>query len=186
MARQLNPKIRDFLEEKLSSDMRENGAPDLEKFAKKIGISNIWLAKFNKEGVSGLLKKEGDEWNIYVHHADSPRRRRFTIAHEIGHFVSYLNDGASKTALADKGQVTDFAFTRLEQGSPAAMEAEANAIAARILMPEGDVRNLLEKTKAVEEMAGYFQVSESAMMFRLSDLGITPLESYGRRAEKSE
>jgi Zn-dependent peptidase ImmA (M78 family) len=103
--------------------------------------------------------------------------RRFTIAHEIGHFVSYLNDGESKAALADKGQVTDFAFTRLEDGGAAKMETEANAIAARILMPEGDVRSLVENDKTIEDMARYFQVSDSAMSYRLNDLGITPLET---------
>ncbi len=180
MAVALNKNVRQFIDEHLTTEMRVNGALDLEKFAKKVGVSNIYLADFNKPNVSGLLKKEGDVWNIYVNHKDSPRRRRFTIAHELGHFISYRSGSESKAALDEKGQVSDLAFTRTVSHANK-MEEEANSIAAHILMPEGDVRDLLEKGKITEELAQYFQVSESAMLVRLNALGITPFETYGRR-----
>ena len=177
-------KIRDFIDANLTSDMRNNGALDLDEFAKKIGISKIKLATFNRADVSGLLKKERGEWNIYVKHTDSPRRRRFTIAHEIGHFISFLQDGKSKEILKDKEQVSDLAFTRAAPHSH--IEAEANAIAAYILMPEGDVRELVEKSETAEEMAKHFQVSESAMLVRLNSLGIIPFETYGQEIPETE
>src|SRR5690242_8059995 len=40
------------------------------------------------QGVSGMLvKRAGEDAEIYVHAADSPNRQRFTCAHELGHYV---------------------------------------------------------------------------------------------------
>lgn len=36
--------------------------------------------------ISGLLKKKEGEWVIYVNQEDSPSRKVFTIAHELGHY----------------------------------------------------------------------------------------------------
>src|SRR5580704_7584897 len=112
MAVPLNNDVRAFIDAHLTTDMRTNGVLDLDKFAKKIGINKIYRAEFNKKDVSGLLKKENGDWNIYVNDKDSARRRRFTIAHEIGHFISYLNGGASKSVLEESGEVSDLAFAR--------------------------------------------------------------------------
>ncbi len=178
-AAKLDDKIQAFLQEKFTTEMRQGGVLDLEKFAKKIGIANIYKAEFGSDSVSGLLKKEDEEWNIYVNGTDNPRRRRFTIAHEIGHFVSFLNGGESKKTLDDKGEISDLAFAR-GISRHTKLEEEANAIAAQLLMPEGDVRDLVEKGKNVEELAAYFEVSETAMSIRLNSLGLTPFEFYGQ------
>lgn len=180
----LNQNIINYIDNNLTSDMRKGGALDLEKLAKKIGISRIVLAEFNDDKVSGLLQKENDQWNIYVNFTDSPKRRRFTIAHEIGHYISFQNDGLSREALERDGKVTDFAFTR--NGEHSRMEAEANAIAATLLMPESDLRALIDNGKTIEEIAEYFQVSEIAVSVRMSSLGVTPFESYGWRTSTAD
>jgi Zn-dependent peptidase ImmA (M78 family) len=57
-------------------------------------------------------------------------------------------------------------------------EIEANAVAAELLMPEDEVRNLIverggldmEDTSAIEELANRFDVSHLAMTIRLTNL----------------
>lgn len=161
--------IKNALKDLILPDFYEAGALNLEKVAKALNIKEIILAKFKSDEVSGLLKKTGEnEWEIYVNASDSPRRRRFTVAHEIGHLVSYLNGGESKEKIDENGKISDYAFAA-RAGTVNAAEAEANAIAARILMPSNAVIALYNQGKTVEDMADYFQVSESAMLVRLAD-----------------
>src|SRR5260370_2801798 len=45
---------------------------------------------------SGSIKKEDGKYVIYLNTSDSAERKRFTIAHELGHFLmhnEYLNQG---------------------------------------------------------------------------------------------
>ena len=56
-------------------------------------------------------------------------------------------------------------------------EQEANAIAEMLLMPERETRQLIEQGYSLEEMADYFEVSESAMTVRVMNLGYKILEA---------
>ena len=59
------------------------------------------------------------------------------------------------------------------------MEYMADQFAARLLMPETDIKALLsEGIKTVKEMAAKFDVSLDAMKYRLEELG------YGVRKTK--
>lgn len=156
----------------------ENGQLNLRKVCERLGVEIIG-AKFEDDTVSGVIKNEGEKWTIYVNETDSNRRKRFTLAHELGHYISYLADSHSKKILENDGVHQDFAFQRTvttESKNPD-YEIEANQIAAEILMPEASTKQLHKEGKTVEEMADYFNVSESAMTFRLINLGFNPLET---------
>ena len=93
------------------------------------------------------------------------RRRRFTIAHEIGHFVLHPELARPERG----GQVTEAG--RVE-------EREADAFAAELLMPEHLVRQAAREHGAdVDRLADRFDVSRSAMRTRLQRLDI--LERHG-------
>jgi predicted transcriptional regulator len=96
--------------------------------------------------------------------AAAPMRRRFTIAHEIGHFVLH--------APAALGTV----FCRVtDEPEPVAkrIEREANRFAAELLMPEEGVRAEASRADCDAAMlADLFQVSEIAMSWRLYNLGL--------------
>jgi hypothetical protein len=87
-------------------------------------------------------------------------RRRFTIAHEIGHFV--LHPEYSRTD--GGGAVTEAG--RME-------EREADAFAAELLMPDHLMREAVrEQGLDVALLADRFEVSRKAMQARLGSLGL--------------
>ena len=87
-----------------------------------------------------------------------PTRRRFTVAHEIAHFVLHrelIGDGIEHDALY-----------RSALGGP--LEAEANRLAADILMPWHLLHPAVVETgPQVVLLARKFNVSRNAMAIRL-------------------
>jgi Zn-dependent peptidase ImmA (M78 family) len=95
----------------------------------------------------------------------SPARRRFTIAHEIGHWVCH-SQGAkpAERFCRDVG---------VAEG--AGIEREANAFAAELLMPAEHVIEEADRLRMnVLALATLFEVSRPAMQFRLINLGVLP------------
>lgn len=163
---------------------------DLYKICSELDIV-IFATKFNDDSLSGLIRKAGEQWEIYVNDTDSPRRKNFTIAHELGHYFSYLDQQLSYTVLSKAGILEDKAiFSRDTTNGKkhhsdeiAQMEAEANFIASNLLMPENLVNAAFLENKNIDEMADEFGVSGSAMGFRLVNLNLVPIESVGAYSE---
>lgn len=128
-------------------------------------------------------------------------RRRFTIAHELGHFVLHFcplwenddetnrvfiegahlpEDGKEDDEESDETQLSsDLLAVAGTHKSYEQLEAEANAFAARLLMPESAVRAQFEKwaprlsqkrSILARRFGGDFLVSAPAMRRRLDDL----------------
>lgn len=126
------------------------------------------------ENVSGVLVINDGTGFIGYNPAESMVRQRFTIAHELGHYELHNND--ANNLFIDKQFKVEF---RNEISSTGEMiyEREANAFAASILMPE---KNLMDEIKNrhidlsddnnIQELAKLFNVSVSAMTFRLMNL----------------
>jgi Zn-dependent peptidase ImmA (M78 family) len=93
-------------------------------------------------------------------------RRRFAIAHELGHMELKHNPGAP-TECGEK----QFALWYKSQNDK---EVEANLFAAELLMPEDMVRRKLEKTlpslDLIEKLADEFQTTLTATAIRYIDL----------------
>jgi Zn-dependent peptidase ImmA (M78 family) len=114
------------------------------------------------------LEPLGDTHAIVVNGGSDDRRRRFTIAHEIGHFV--LHPGLQRAERG--GRVNEAGRIR---------EREADAFAADLLMPEPLVRQaVLEHGADASRLADRFEVSRQAMQTRLQRLDLA-----GRHAETS-
>ena len=117
--------------------------------------------------MSGMLvKRPTEDPVIYINATDSQVRRRFTCAHELGHYV------ARTTGRSDDS------FGYIDRRGPSAAhgtdpsEVYANQFAAELLMPHENVRRLApELTDAA--LAVRFSVSLGAMRYRLVNLGIT-------------
>jgi len=82
------------------------------------------------DGISGLLYPEKRQ--IYVNATDVPARRRFTIAHELGHWVCQCLEGRGATVMCRSEDVSPDTDRTLER--------EANVFGAELLMPESAVR----------------------------------------------
>jgi IrrE N-terminal-like domain len=107
----------------------------------------------------------GDSHAIVLRGSGDERRRRFTIAHEIGHFVLHTDRVAPERG----GKVNQ---------AGRAQEREADAFAAELLMPEHLVRQaVLEVGADSVRLAGRFEVSEQAMSVRLRRLGLAARQS---------
>lgn len=102
--------------------------------------------------------------DIYLDIDQAETRKRFTCAHELGHFVDHSLRGDAM----EKGK--GYLDKRSDAGRGTAEEIYANEFAASILMPEPEVRAQVGKGFSVIDLANIFQVSFSAMSWRLKHL----------------
>lgn len=110
---------------------------------------------------SGKISRFGRGHVITINALHHPNRKRFTLAHEIGHYCLHRSM---------KEEFVDEVFFRDETSSQ--IEREANRFAADILMPEEDFRKFASQISSkVEDLADHFQVSSLAVRFRAKQLG---------------
>ena len=123
------------------------------------------------EGVSGELRIREREIRVNVAEGDRwPRRRRFTIAHEVGHWVLHKDDIADRviTRTIDRVPRERAKATTPEQ----IREREANRFAAELLMPEERIHAAVAEHGAdVVQQAERFDVSALSMAWRLYTYG---------------
>ena len=111
---------------------------------------------------SGTFKYENDKWIIGVNQNHHKNRQKFTLAHELGHYVLHREKNIN---------IVDTTFFRNNDTNP--IEYMANEFAAKLLMPEDKVRYLVDKQKIknIGRLAEEFGVSASAMKYRIVSLG---------------
>jgi Zn-dependent peptidase ImmA (M78 family) len=123
--------------------------------------------------ISGVLYRDGQSSIIGVNSLHHRNRQRFTIAHEIGHFLLHEFD-----VHVDRR----YRIVLRDENSSLATdpsEIDANCFAAELLMPydflERDVPKYMrdfEEETGLEQLAGLYGVSRQAMAFRLANLGL--------------
>jgi IrrE N-terminal-like domain len=109
-----------------------------------------------------LIKEPGKDPVIMLNNSDSENRRRFSCAHEIGHYIRRAGPDDEDYAFID---------FRDENSSSGLHQDEiyANQFAASLLMPQPAVRELREKGLGPVQMAIAFGVSPEAMRYRLEN-----------------
>jgi len=146
---------------------------DPQQIAEQLGIvvANAPMT----DDVSGMLVREPDRTVIGVNENHHDNRKRFTIAHEIGHLRlhkgrSVIMDSDVRMNFRDK--VASLATDR--------EEIEANRFAAALLMPEHVVRpwvaeqSFRNAVQMVVQFAETFKVSPFSANYCLVNLGIIP------------
>ncbi len=108
---------------------------------------------FNREGADGPA--------IEYNRSESLVRQRFTVAHELGHYALGHKSSPRDTPANFNTAVADNA------------ERQANQFAAELLMPAREVRIVITSGRFadVRELAQAFGVSQTAMAWRMKDLG---------------
>lgn len=131
---------------------------DVEAIARAMGIRVEYT--FLRDGVSGMIEARRNETPvIYIDKDEAPARQRFTIAHELGHFVERSNQG-----------MVDFAFID-ERGTKYDLhEFYADEFAGNLLMPAGEIDYLRRAGQSNVQMAAHFGVSVPALNKRLDRL----------------
>jgi Zn-dependent peptidase ImmA (M78 family) len=148
---------------------------DLEKIASHLNIKIAYDVL--DDDVSGFLMAEGTKKaTAVINNAHHPNRQRFTIAHEIGHFMLHVNSPNEETIFVDK----KYSFRRDGKSSLGIYEQErdANAFASSLLMPKRLVDNAIAEMNVdilddydMPTLAKKIGVSEQSLGFRLESLG---------------
>ena len=134
-----------------------------------VGIANtaglrVVDAPLDDDTLGLLIKQPGQEPTIMINQSDPENRKRFTCAHELGHWVRRSSE--------------DDAYTTVDFRGPLAAIGEndeeifANEFAACLLMPEEDFRRAHTLGRNDILLSIEFQVSREAAQFRLKNLGL--------------
>ncbi|NTJ41671.1 ImmA/IrrE family metallo-endopeptidase [Agrobacterium larrymoorei] len=117
--------------------------------------------------VSGQIAKTLDGYEIKINRHESRQRQRFTLAHEIAHFLIHR-----ETIDRLGGTLTDNVLYR--SGASESIEYEANRLASQIVMPDSALEEAYSRYGAnisesvVEALAEQFGVSKAAMEIRMA------------------
>ena len=168
------------------SKARKEVPVDVEGLPEKMGIQ--FRKAFLPREISGMLERWEDTFLITVAANDPHTRQRFTLAHELGHYMLHRK-------LIGAGLDDDRAYRSTEAGKyhntliGPREETEANRFAANLLMPveliarEWNARNRVISQNVVEEMATLFKVSKKSMEIRLEN-SIIQVFKIGRNLKK--
>jgi Zn-dependent peptidase ImmA (M78 family) len=147
----------------------------VEEIARKCGAQVVYQP-FDGQ-LSGMLYRADDQTVIGVNASHPPARKRFTVAHELGHLMLHKGravwvDRLVRVDFRDPDSAT---ATRPE-------EIQANTFAAELLMPrrqliaDATARIRKEVDRDLDEflrwLARRYGVSQQAMGYRLVNLGI--------------
>ena len=121
---------------------------------------------------AGMVAVKGGDGSIYVSEGEPAYLIRYTIAHEIGHYLLHLNDdGAARDGMFLDRPIDMFWSSEPAEVSAAWMrEIEANWFAKELLMPTEYVRQEWGKRLSVVSLAETFYVSDEAIGHRVADL----------------
>ncbi len=127
-------------------------------------------AKFFDESLAALIVKRGQTTRIFVEQSDRPYRKRFSIAHELGHHFLHLDED---------GEIIDKRGDMFREKEPDGLMSEdrmreihANWFATELLMPTEFVREEWSKNPSTSYLARAFNVSEEAIGYRVDALDL--------------
>ena len=168
------PRTKSSIEESAEITLHQHGLysipVDPVVLANRLGIK-VNNAKFSEPSLAAMLAKRGSSVWILLDESGSPARKRFSIAHELGHHFLHLeSDGEIVDRNADLFRISEYATSEITPERR--REIEANQFAAALLMPEQLVREVWPDYSSVSEMAKLFQVSEESMGYRVASLGL--------------
>ena len=144
----------------------------VESIARASGLQ-IFMQPLDSD-LSGILVRNDDAGVVGVNSNHALVRQRFTIAHELGHFLLHRGEPVH----VDRAVQAKFRSTLSSQGTDPE-EIEANLFAAELLLPREFLARDLHEVPAVDilddefvrDLAKRYNVSAQALMLRLCNLG---------------
>jgi Zn-dependent peptidase ImmA (M78 family) len=143
---------------------------NLHALARQLGIE-VRHTPLDDE-LSGYIHKDDGRWRIVVNALHADTRQRFTLAHEIGHYMlhrHHMAHGTNDTRQYRPRTDSEFYSSAIERRH----EREANQFAAGLLMPKNLVATARRETGVNDpsRLARLFGVSPAAMEIRMDNLG---------------
>jgi len=152
---------------------------DVAGIARALGVT-VHFEQLDDE-VSGMLVVKNKEKHIIVNKTHHSNRRRFTIAHELGHLVLHYKQGdevyvdTKMMVYHRSGRTQDYSHPHAT--TTPQQEREANSFASALLMPKSMVERFVDSQGIdvfdefdLAKLAQAFDVSEQAMYIRLNTL----------------
>lgn len=135
--------------------------PDLTEMAEDVLGIPVAVLPLGRDVVGAYATKGGRAF-IFISSDSYPARRRFTLAHELGHF-----------ALGHAGRIDPVAALGSQVRSPE--ERDANAFAAELIAPVDAVRRWFDvrgdakpdRLRDIVKCARYFGASPESMLYRI-------------------
>lgn len=151
----------------------QNNAPvNVERIAHALGMRVV--RRRLGSNIGGTISRNWrGEYEIGVNSADAPRRQRFTIAHEVAHFVLHRDLIGS-----------EFSEDKMYRGPIGSWaEVQANRLAADILMPYFLISRYWNRgLHDARSLAHEFDVSVQAMEIRLKGFQQSQISGSGLRS----
>lgn len=140
---------------------------DINELIIKLGNIKLEVGYNMDSEIAGSVRFDPsqNQWVITYNDIQSEPRRRFTLAHELGHI--FLHGQYIK----NNGEIIDKTFFRSNIRD--AIEDEANNFAAELLMPLDEIMQLMgQDIRKVSALSEEFGVSLAAMSYRLNNCAL--------------
>lgn len=129
------------------------------------------------------VKRTGERFEITIKKNHIPARKRFSIAHELGHLFLHMGYLVNPDAWGHSSEYCDSVYHRFGYNLE---EAEANLFAAALLMPEKEFRAAVNKLGTnghivIKDLANHFKTSAAATLKRGQELGVFRVNTNGSR-----
>lgn len=146
-----------------------NPPVNVEEIAEQLGYK---VVPFDfPDNISAITKIIDGVKVIGVNQNHHPLRRRFSVSHELGHFLCGHETYTHETTLVEPEK--KYMDPRYQQ------EKEADEFAAELLMPELMLKvDVLQNRLKAEELAKKYQVSEQALWIQLVSLKLVPGDEF--------
>jgi Zn-dependent peptidase ImmA (M78 family) len=154
----------------LPTDVREKISDVLKEYpvrlgeiAKRLGVK-VLLSTLPR-GTSGQIGQEDGEFVIRINRHEAKHRQRFTLAHELAHFLLHREKIVAEGGWSEN--------VLLRSGQPASIEYEANRLASDLVIPSDQLSKATEDyvgpltSEVIEDLARKFGVSTAAMEIKL-------------------
>jgi Zn-dependent peptidase ImmA (M78 family) len=145
---------------------------NIEAIIRGLGIELDKRAELDTEIAGQLVRSDDGKFKISVNKSDTYYRQRFTMAHELGHYLMHahlIGDGVDDSTAyrsVPEGRFYNSAITSVE-------ETQANQFASRLLLPKSVIIQKAHIGTTVKELSVLLQASIRATEIRLKGLGYT-------------
>lgn len=145
----------------------EEAPVNVDAIARDLGLTVYHDDRMPADTAGKIVREGGNPsgYSIYINATDPARRQRFTLAHEIAHYILHRD-------LIGDGLIDDGMY-RSKLGG--VYERQANRFAANILMPAALIKGYYRGgMQSLAELGRVFDVSTEAMRIRLGELRLGP------------
>lgn len=135
---------------------------DLRNVTRACGLSYEEVDYF-PDDVDALIVTSDGRTVAVVNRNQSVTRRRFSLAHELGHFVLHKDQSVLENAVS-----IDDPPSEESQGGTSLTEREANFFAGELLIPLALLKKAFKPGMTAADLAREFEVSESVAAIAIS------------------